>query len=206
MSSVFSIFGCPAPRAARFFQSPGNALPTVRGDGVNTLESLVLSDERAVCLARAYAHQLGARWYEILPAGGCLRLTELGSHCRGAIFLDGAALLTAPLEAAIEHVSQSFQGFYFGRYDLRAASVEAFQQGRFKIIELNGVTAEATHIYDPRYRVWQAYRVLFAQWRLAFAIGQANEQRGARVYRAAELFRMLQHFSLGIQEDHKVAF
>ena len=60
-----------------------------------------------------------------------------------------------------------------------------------------GVTAEATHIYDPRYRVWQAYRVLFEQWRAAFAIGAANRQRGARVYGWRELMTMTQQFYRG---------
>jgi hypothetical protein len=42
----------------------------------------------------------------------------------------------------IDAVSKGFQGFYFGRYDVRAPSVEAFWKGReFRILELNGVTS-----------------------------------------------------------------
>jgi membrane protein DedA with SNARE-associated domain len=150
--------------------------PTVTGDGRHTLEELVLTDERAVCLAPTYAARWQARWHEIIPMGETITLTELGSHCRGAIFLDGARYQTPALAETIERISQAFQGFYFGRYDIRAASLAEFQQGRFKVIELNGVSAEATHIYDPRYRVWQAYRVLCAQWRTAFALGNANRE------------------------------
>jgi hypothetical protein len=49
-----------------------------------------------------------------------------------------------------------------------------------KVIELNGVTSEATSIYDPRNSVLAAWRVLFAQWRIAFEIGAQNRKRGAR--------------------------
>jgi hypothetical protein len=49
-----------------------------------------------------------------------------------------------------------------------------------KIIELNGVTSEATHIYDPKLSLFDAYRVLFQQWRIAFEIGALNRKRGVR--------------------------
>ena len=45
------------------------------------------------------------------------------------------------------------------------------------MIELNGVASEATHIYDPAVSVWEAYRVLFRQWALAFEIGRKNLDR-----------------------------
>jgi hypothetical protein len=49
-----------------------------------------------------------------------------------------------------------------------------------KIVELNGVTSEATHIYDPKFSLFDAYRVLFQQWRIAFEIGDLNRARGIR--------------------------
>ena len=55
------------------------------------------------------------------------------------------------------------------------------------ILELNGVTSEVTHIYDPAVSLIEAYRALCAQWRLAFEIGAENASRGARVWSVAEL-------------------
>jgi hypothetical protein len=83
------------------------------------------------------------------------------------------------LENAIEAVSRRYEGFYFGRYDVRSDSVEAFQAGRFKVLELNGLTSEATHIYQPGTSLVQAYRVLARQWAHAFAIAVENRRRGA---------------------------
>jgi len=48
----------------------------------------------------------------------------------------------------------------------------------FQIIELNGAASEATNIYDARNSLWAAYRELFRQWNLVFAIGAANRGRG----------------------------
>jgi hypothetical protein len=84
------------------------------------------------------------------------------------------------MEAAFDRVAQQFNGFHFGRFDVRTSSIEAFRRGEtFTILELNGVTSEATHIYDPDNSLVAAYRALFEQWRLAFEIGAVNVRRGA---------------------------
>ena len=88
---------------------------------------------------------------------------------------------TEAMERAIDSLAQGFAGFYFGRFDIRTISLADFQQGQnFKIVELNGVTSEATSIYDPKNSLFTAYRVLFEQWRIAFEIGAQNRQRGTR--------------------------
>ena len=92
---------------------------------------------------------------------------------------------------AIERVSRSFDGFFFGRYDVRSPSLQDFRLGRFRVIELNGVTSEATSIYDPSYGPIDAYRTLFAQWRLAFAIGAENRERGVAPAKIGHLARLI---------------
>jgi hypothetical protein len=105
----------------------------------------------------------------------------LGSHCRGALFLDGGWIKTEELERAIDDLCRGSEGFYFGRFDIRAPTIEDFRRGEnFKVVELNGVTSEATHIYDPRNGLLSAYRTLFEQWRIAFRVGAQNRARGFR--------------------------
>jgi hypothetical protein len=130
-------------------------------------------------MARVYFANNADRLAQVPAVGTTVRLAELGTHCRGAIFLDGGRILTPELEEAIDSISRRFDGFFFGRYDVRTPSVDDLRRGRnFKVIELNGVTSEATHIYDPKTRLFDAYRVLFEQWRLAHEIGEANADRG----------------------------
>ena len=161
----------PGEKTGRISSITRKLFPEVTGDGSSTITELVLRDERAVCLANTYL----ARFSNEVPARGeRIRLVELGSHCRGAIFLDGAGLESEALRAAIDRAARSHAGFYFGRFDIRAASIEDLQAGRFHILELNGVSAEAAHIYDPAISLWEAYRVLFRHWRIAFEIGARN--------------------------------
>ena len=152
--------------------------PSVTGDGVSTIRDLVLRDERACCLAGMYFGRLKRNAGDVPDRGEVVPLAELGSHCRGAVFLDGGHLQTEALSSAVDAIASNFPGFYFGRFDVRASTLVDFQAGRFEILELNGVSAEATHIYDPSVGILEAYRVLFSQWRIAFEIGAHNQRAG----------------------------
>jgi len=176
----FGVFYCRRPSApgGEIFSITAKHPVAVVGDGRSTLEELILADDRAVCMARFFLGKFEPRLDEIPAAGETIALSELGTHSRGALFLDGTALVTPALSAAVERVSRAHDGFYFGRYDVRAASVDAFQRGEFTVVELNGLTSESTHIYDPRHSLWFGWRVLFRQWRIAFAIGEENRARG----------------------------
>jgi hypothetical protein len=76
-------------------------------------------------------------------------------------------------------MAQSYPGFYFGRFDVRSPSIEDLQAGSFEVLELNGVSAEATHIYDASVSLRKAYRTLLVQWRIAFEIGLMNRTTGS---------------------------
>lgn len=146
-------------------------------------------------MAQLYCDQQSERLWDVPIAGEQIQLVEIGADSKGTIFLDGTRYKTDALEAAIDRLCQSFDGFHFGRFDLRVPSLEALQQGRdLKIIELNGVTSEATSIYDPKNSLFAAYRVLFAQWRIAFEIGRQNKPRGAKVTSLRELLAMVFQF------------
>lgn len=180
----------PSETRGRLLSVTDKQLPVVVGDGRRTLERLIWDDTRAVAMARFYVRMNDARRSWIPAAGERVQLSELGTHCRGAVFLDGRHAKTPALEAAVDAIGSRVPGFYFGRFDVRAASLDAFKAGQFTVLELNGVTSEATHIYDPANSVWTAYRTLFEQWRLAFEIGAANRARGVEPTSLGELFKL----------------
>ena len=184
----------PSEPSGRIFAITEKRMPVVAGDGRRTLEELILDDPRARAMALTYFENQAARLHAVVPEGEQVQLAELGTHALGAYFHDGAAHLTPELTEAIDRVSKSLAGFYFGRYDVRSTSPEAFRKGNFRLIELNGVTSEATSIYDPSHSVIDAYRTLFAQWRLAFAIGAENRERGVAPASLLDLGRAIVHY------------
>jgi hypothetical protein len=171
----------PGAERGKIFSVTHKAFPSIMGDGKRTVEELILRDGRAAIRAKAYLRTAGRDPGEVLARGERLPLIEIGSHCRGAIFLDGSHLITPELEQEFDRIGANYPGFYFGRFDVRTSSISEFRKGRgFKILELNGVSAEATHVYDPAIGMIAAYRTFFEQWRLAFEIGAANRATGHR--------------------------
>ncbi|HEX4486804.1 MAG TPA: hypothetical protein VH088_11085 [Terriglobales bacterium] len=194
----FGVFYYRNPGEARghIFSVTEKRMPVLVGDGESTLEELILSDDRALCMSEFYLHQLGERVHQVPAAGEPVQLVEIGTHCRGAIFLDASDTITPELEETIDQISKTFDGFYFGRFDVRVPSRADLMVGRsVKILELNGVTSEATHIYDPKISLLEAYRVLFRQWRIAFEIGKSNRDRGVPPSSVGELVRMVRSYN-----------
>ena len=171
----------PSETQGRIFSVTEKRFPVVVGDGRRTLEQLILHDDRAVCAARLYLDRHRETLSSVPALGAAVPLAELGTHCRGALFLDGVQVLSPELVERFDRIAHGFDGFYFGRFDVRVdGGIDAFRAGRgFKIIELNGVTSEATHIYHPGTPLAAAYRVLMRQWQIAFEIGTENRLRGA---------------------------
>jgi hypothetical protein len=175
----------------QIFSITEKRFPEVCGDGRSTIRDLILIDERAVCLSKIYVSRLRRSPESVLAAGESVRLAELGSHCRGAVFLNGAHLQTNELRSAVDTIAKTHAGFFFGRFDIKAPSIAQLQAGQFEILELNGVSAEATHIYDPSVSLKEAYRAMFRQWKIAFEIGAANREAGFRPMSLPDLLNLI---------------
>ena len=177
----FGVFHERAPGAAkgRVTSVTAKELTRVTGDGRSNLETLILRDDRAVCMAPYFLKSLAGRLDEVPAAGEQIALGQLGTHCRGAVFLDANHLRSPELDAAMDRIAGCHDGFHIGRFDLRAPSGEALRAGEgLRIIELNGITAEPTHMYDPKHSVWYGWRTMAGVWRRVFEFGQANRDRG----------------------------
>ena len=180
-------YRCPGAGRGTIFSMTEKRFPFVSGDGRRTIGDLILADNRAVCLAHVHRRTHAGQLERVPGPAERVTLVELGSHCRGSLFLDGSHLESPALADAIDAAAQRFSGFHFGRFDVRAATVEDFVAGSFRVIELNGVTSEATHIYDPGTPLLHADLTLFRQWQIAFDIGAANRRRGNVPATAGEL-------------------
>lgn len=172
----------PEEETGYIFSITEKNMMRVTGDGMRSLERLILDDERALCMAPLHLSNFDHKLDQVLADGERFSLVDIGTHSRGAIFTDATGNASEKFKTSIEEIAQSFHGFYFGRFDIRVDSDNPLgEPENIQIIELNGVTSEATHIYDPKHSLFYAYRTLFQQWRLAFEIGRENARRGAQV-------------------------
>jgi membrane protein DedA with SNARE-associated domain len=192
------IFYYRFPHASRghIFAITEKHFPVITGDGTSTIAELIWRDDRARFMAEKYLPRLGSRQNEVLATGESQPLVQAGNHAQGCIFRDGKRLNSPALEKRIDDISKKVSGFFIGRYDIRFASEEDLRAGKkFQIIELNGAAAEATSIYDARNSLWSAYRTLFRQWNLVFAIGAENRRRGCVPMKISDGWRAWRNYS-----------
>lgn len=174
-------FRRPGEDRGRVFSMTLKIFPELVGDGARTVAELIAADPRASRLGRLYRRRLRRQLGRVLAPGERLPLVFAGNHCQGTIFRDGTGLVTPALAARIEDLAGALPDFWFGRFDIRFDDLEAFLAGDdLAIVEINGASAEATHIWDAGARLGGAYRTLFRQFAVLFEIGAANRRRGVR--------------------------
>lgn len=153
--------------------------PTVIGNGKHTIETLAKSHPRFTHHWNAFLQEHDLN--EVLPDGEEKRLSFIGSHTLGCKFTDDGYLHTPELEAAIFNLFESQPGFNFGRVDIKAASEEAVKRGEFVVIEVNGVASLPTHMFDPKFKLLQAYKIFLAHGKLLAKIARENRHQDAKI-------------------------
>lgn len=176
----------------RIFSITDKRFPVVIGDGCSTLEELIWTHPRYRMQARLFLHRHEHARRMILGRGERFQLAIAGNHAQGTVFCDGRHLITPALERRIDEIACAYDGFFVGRFDVRYRDVERFKSGDdLAIVELNGATAESTNIYDPDGSLIDAYRQLFRQWSIVFAIGAANRAAGTPITPVRRFIEML---------------
>ncbi|NMF36632.1 ATP-grasp domain-containing protein [Flammeovirga yaeyamensis] len=150
----------------------------VVGDGVSNLLQLFEGHQRAFLYLDFLKEKYDDRLHEVVDDGEVFMLSKMGNHSRGAIFNDANYLISQLDTKVFDEISSHIDGFYFGRYDLKAKDEQALINGDFKVMELNGVNSEPAHIYDPENSLFAAYKDLFAHWWRIYKIGKQNRKQG----------------------------
>lgn len=146
------------------------------GDGQSTLETLFEKHDRA---SKYYNKKdLPAYLDRILIEGRTILLEPIGNHCRGTKFVNANKLIDKGLEDIFYKLVTQMPEFYYGRFDVKAKSLESLKEGQFKIMEVNGISAEPGHIYDPKVSLDSAYRSLFWHWGKMAEIALENKKKG----------------------------
>jgi membrane protein DedA with SNARE-associated domain len=171
----------PGATRGRVTSITDKRFPSVIGDGTRSIDDLIAVHPR-LRLQQALFRMRHTQALARVPAvGEMVVLGRVGNHAQGAEFRDGRNLWTEALERRFDAIAQALPNFHLGRFDVRYRDRVAFMAGDdLAIVELNGVTAEPTHIYDPAARIGSAWRTLMDHWTLAFRFGALNVGRGCR--------------------------
>ena len=76
----------------------------------------------------------------------------------------------------IDQLNNQIEGWFYGRIDLKYESFKSLEKGEnFKIIEINGIISEPTHIFDAsKNSYFKAVKSIGKHWRITYRIATAN--------------------------------
>ncbi len=165
---------------------------TVTGNGISTLRELIFTNDRAKLQWQSLSTKFAVQLEKVVSKEETIELVSIGNHCLGTTFLDANDLINEKLNQVFDNISKQIDGFYFGRFDLRTASIKDLYQGNIQIMELNGCGAEPAHIYQPGASILSAWKTLFKHWKTMHLISVQNHKNGVPylgVKQGLEFFR-----------------
>lgn len=178
----------------------------VTGDGHSTLWQLILQHPRAKFRLEEMRHRHEHRIDRVIEEGHKFYLSYAGNHNRGARFINLIHEVDDDMRHVFDELSHYTGQFYYGRYDIKCASIEDLKKGRhYSILEFNGCGAEPNHIYDAGMSLWQAYAELLKHWKALYRISKYNHEHGTPYWSFKRGWQHLkasqQHFKLLEQFD-----
>lgn len=154
---------------------------TIVGNGKDTVSKLMEQKDRAfIQLERLMKENSELMNYTPLKSEKVL-LEPIGNHRRGTLFKNVNCNITSKLVEAINILSEKTPNFKYIRYDLKCKSLNDLENlEHFSILEINGVTAEPAHIYDPNYGVIKVFKDLIYHWQTMSHIAKKQIQNGIK--------------------------
>ncbi|MGV8945280.1 MAG: D-alanine--D-alanine ligase [Lutibacter sp.] len=152
--------------------------PTVIGDGKSSISTLIRNDERAKHYI-IYLSALNKDKLETIPKNDeKVVLNIIGNHSKGAQFINGNHLISTELTRVLDALNAKIEGWFYGRIDIKYNSFnELLKAENFKIIEVNGIISEPTHIYDAsKGSYFKALKSIKNHWKIIYSIGVKNNK------------------------------
>ena len=151
----------------------------ITGDGETTIKTLLSEEIRAVRRLDYFEEKFNNKLNSILPKGEKMYLEPIGNHCRGTTFYNANHLINDQLNNVFNKIALQIDGYYYGRFDIKVPSQEDLYAGKnIKILELNGVSSEVAHVYDPNYKLIQAYKDIARHMYYIYQIAKKNHELG----------------------------
>jgi len=151
---------------------------TVTGNGISNLAELILADKRAYLYYNLMQNIHKGKMYDIPQKGEKIKLTVIGNHSKGTQFINGNHLISRNLGQMMDTLSKQIDDWYYGRLDIKYNTFEELIAGKnFKILEINGIISEPTHIYDPTNATYfDALRSIRKHWKIIYTIAKKNHE------------------------------
>jgi predicted nucleic-acid-binding protein len=157
---------------------------TVYGDGSSTLLELIQKDKRAQIYLESILEINRDKLNTVFKKNEAIILNVIGNHSKGTQFINGNHLICNELLNTLDVLNQNIKGWNYGRIDVKYQTFDELLKGKnFKVLEINGIIAEPTHIYDPtKGTYFDALKSIKNHWYLIYKIGTTNKKLDLGTY------------------------
>lgn len=157
---------------------------TITGNGILTLSELILANDRTKLYYNLFKEIHKENINTIPNKGEEILLTVIGNHSKGTEFVNGNKLISEKLTTTIDKISKQIDGWYYGRIDLKYNTFEELENGEnIKILEINGIIAEPTHIFDAStHSYFKALKTIRKHWKAMYHIAVINHKENNVTY------------------------
>ncbi|PHQ55725.1 MAG: D-alanine--D-alanine ligase [Lutibacter sp.] len=151
---------------------------TVVGNGRSSLLELIKNDSRAKIYVTLISELNKDKLHTIPQKDEEILLNYIGNHSKGTQFINGNHLINKKLTNFLDRLNYNIPDWYYGRVDIKYNNFDELVKGEnLKIIEINGIISEPTHIYDPsKGNYFQALKSIKDHWKIIYKIGIKNNK------------------------------
>ena len=174
-----------------YYRYPGEASGTISGflkkdflsvigDGQSTLLELIDQYSRVRFRGEEIKSKHRENLSRVVPKDEVYFLSYALNLSRGGMLISLAHEIDDKLLAVFDKLSHYTKQFYYGRYDIKCASIADLKEGKnFTILEYNGCGAEPHHAYGNGNSLFEAYGIFLHHWHVLYKISSKNRRFGA---------------------------
>lgn len=168
-------------------------LPEVKGDGRLTIRELMLKKYKIKKWLKSIETQLGKTMDKVLAQSETFCLSHIANVYNGAQFVNLPHEIDDKLLEIFDNISHK-NHFYYGRYDIKCASISHLKKGEFIILEFNGAGSVPNHISTDSYTtIFSAYKEILMHWKWMYRISVYNNKKGFRYWSLLKGHRFLKN-------------
>ncbi|MBC7866684.1 MAG: hypothetical protein H7X88_04030, partial [Gloeobacteraceae cyanobacterium ES-bin-316] len=147
----------------------------VMGDGQSKLVDLIKANDHTRFKQDDIITRNKAQLEKVIPKSEKFYLSVTSNRSQAGMVEGIDHEINENLQRLLDDWSHYSGKFFYGRYDIKCASIESLKQGKnFCILEFNGAGAGIQHITGNNYSLAKALKIILHHWKLLFQISSYN--------------------------------
>ena len=150
----------------------------VKGDGSSKIKDLMLQSDAGFYHQNRLKKMFGKQLEEVPMKGEIRSAGDIGNWDAGAVYKECSNLISPEFLKSFNAIMHTIGVFNYGRADIKCSRYSDLLTAQYKFLEINGVKGEPVQIYDGKYTLWQAYKIIFRQWNIIRQLSLLNIKKG----------------------------